>query len=891
MSAPIENIYTGNGSTTSYVFTFPYLSQTDIRVTINSVLTTAWSFTGPQTILFTTAPANGSTIRIYRDTVVDSVYATFSSGSSIRAADLNQNFTQSIYLLQEVKDGSILSDGQVPMVGNLNLGGYKIINLATPTLPTDAATKAYAEQVGVVDGSKGDIVISGTGTTWTINSLAVTTAKIADLNVTTAKIADLNVTGAKIANTTITGSKLANDTITATQIAADAIGSSELADNSVDTGAIAALAVTTAKIADLNVTTGKLADLNVTTGKLADSSVITTKIADLNVTTGKLADLNVTTGKLDDSAVTTVKIADLNVTTGKLADLNVTTAKIADLNVTTGKLANDAVTYAKLQNVSTNNRLLGRATAGAGDAEEIILGTNLSLSGNTLNAAGGGGGGGITDGDKGDITVSGSGATWTIDGGAVTTAKIADANVTTAKIADANVTYAKLQNVSTNNRLLGRATAGAGDAEEIILGTNLSLTGNTLNASGGGGGVTDGDKGDITVSASGATWTIDSGAVTYAKIQNVQSNRILGRHDPGTSTVQEINVSTGLQLNSGNLIVLSSSSNNASTIVSRSATGNIDVTSVNGLTPGAFTNYLINGDFQIDQRNATVTTNGTYGPDRWQLIFNTIGALQWSRGTDAATPNTLNYGLLNVTTADTSIAAGEYCAVEQIIEGINANGLGLGWGTASAKTCTLSFSVRSSVTGTYCVAFRNAATNRSYVGTYTVNAANTWESKTITVPGDTTGTWASNNTQGIRISFTAAVGSTFQTTAGAWQAGNFLGTSAQANLLATVSNNMRITNVQFEVGSFATPFQRVQTDLEYLRCKRYYQIIRFLALTTANNAFTHFQHMRTDPVILSTVLDTGSGAAFAVFGADAIYQSGANSAVSGATIRLESEIF
>jgi len=109
-------------------------------------------------------------------------------------------------------------------------------------------------------------------------------------------------------------------------------------------------------------------------------------------------------------------------------------------------IANDAVTYAKMQNVSAASRLLGRGDSGSGDPQEITLGSGLTMTGTTLSASGGGGG--VSDGDKGDITVSGSGATWTIDNDVVS--------------------YAKIQNVSATDRLLGRSTAGAGDIEEIV---------------------------------------------------------------------------------------------------------------------------------------------------------------------------------------------------------------------------------------------------------------------------------------------------------------------------------------------------------------------------------------------------------------------------------------
>jgi hypothetical protein len=132
---------------------------------------------------------------------------------------------------------------------------------------------------------------------------------------------------------------------------------------------------------------------------------------------------------------------------------------------------------------------------------------------------------GLTTGDKGDITVSAGGATWTIDNDAVT--------------------YAKIQNVSAASKLLGRGDSGSGDVQEITLGSGLSMTGTTLAATGGG--VTDGDKGDITVSASGATWTIDPAAVTFAKMQDITSHHLVGRHAGSTGTPQEVGVGNGVE--------------------------------------------------------------------------------------------------------------------------------------------------------------------------------------------------------------------------------------------------------------------------------------------------------------------------------------------------------
>ena len=263
-------------------------------------------------------------------------------------------------------------------------------------------------------------------------------------------------------------------------------------------------------------------------------------------------------------------------------------------------------------------------------------------------------------------------------------------------------------------------------------------------------------------------------------------------------------------------------------LASPTFTGTPTVPSLNGGPLAGTRNRIINGDMRIDQRGAVVTTDGAYTVDRWQLGFVTSGAVQSAQSGDAPTGfgNSL---LFDVTTADTSIAAGEYGVLTQYIEGLTTSDLA--WGTASAQTVTLSFWVKSTTTGTYCVSFRNSGNSRSYVATYSVASANTWEYKTITVSGDTSGTWLGTNAVGIAIAFCFAVGSTFQTTAGAWQASNFLATSAQTNLLASTANEIRITGVQLEPGTVATPFERRPIGTELALCQRYFQVLTSLRLT------------------------------------------------------------
>jgi hypothetical protein len=188
-----------------------------------------------------------------------------------------------------------------------------------------------------------------------------------------------------------------------------------------------------------------------------------------------------------------------------------------------------------------------------------------------------------------------------------------------------------------------------------------------------------------------------------------------------------------------------------------------------------------------------------------------------TRSTDVSSSVTANHSLrTEITTANASPAAGNLLLQSYGVEGYDFLAL-------KGKSIYLSFWAKSSITGTFCVAFRNTASDRSLIKTYTISVANTWEQKTIAITHDTTGTWNYTNGVGLNISFTLMTGTTFQTTADTWQSGNFLGTSAQANLAGTIGNAFLISQVQLEEGSSATSFENIPLEIELHQCRRYYE--------------------------------------------------------------------
>ncbi len=411
------------------------------------------------------------------------------------------------------------------------------------TQATRYGTPAAVAGGGVTDGDKGEITVSGAGSTWTIKDGAITIAKLGG-DITPAGIALLNDADAEAQRTTLGLGNLATQTGTFSGVHSGTSSGTNTGDQTITlsgdvtgtgTGAITVTipnnTITYAKLQNVSSEDKLLGRASAGEGDTEEIPCTAAARSILDDTT--VADMRTTLG-LGTAAVLNGP-ASGNAATGELVkgdDTRLTDARTpashthAQSEITS--LVADLAT--KITSDGTARTIVKKAGATIGTRRGINLveGTGISLtvaddSGNeevdvtvTSTIAG------ISDGDKGDITVSGGGATWTIDTGAVTLAKIADA--------------------SAASRLLGRGSAaGAGDFQEITLGSNITMSGTTLNVSSGTAVLGDGDYGDIVVSASGTVMAIDSGAVGYSKIQNVSAtDKVLGRSSAGSGTVEEI---------------------------------------------------------------------------------------------------------------------------------------------------------------------------------------------------------------------------------------------------------------------------------------------------------------------------------------------------------------
>ena len=247
------------------------------------------------------------------------------------------------------------------------------------------------------------------------------------------------------------------------------------------------------------------------------------------------------------------------------------------------------------------------------------------------------------------------------------------------------------------------------------------------------------------------------------------------------------------------------------------------LTSCTGLNYDGFKNRIINGAMVIDQRNAGASGTGSYNytVDRFCYYGAAASKFTWQQNAGAVTPPAGFKNYLGFTSSSSyTPATNEVFQLFQLIEGLNV--ADLGWGAAGAATVTLSFWVRSSLTGTFSGSLQNSGAARSYPFTYTILSANTWEQKSITIAGDTTGTWLTTNGVGININFDLGCSSINKGTPNTWQAGNFNGATGSVNVVSTNGATFYITGVQLEKGSTATSFDYRPYGTELALCQRYY---------------------------------------------------------------------
>jgi hypothetical protein len=238
-----------------------------------------------------------------------------------------------------------------------------------------------------------------------------------------------------------------------------------------------------------------------------------------------------------------------------------------------------------------------------------------------------------------------------------------------------------------------------------------------------------------------------------------------------------------------------------------------------------FKNRIINGDMRIDQRNSgaslTITTANQYTLDRWQAFAIASSKYSVQQNAGSITPPVGFQNYLGVTSlAATTVGASDYYLLCQKIEGFNT--ADLAWGTANAQTVTLSFWVRSSLTGDFGGSLMNSAEDRSYPFSYTISSANTWTKISVTIAGDTTGTWLTTNGIGIKVWFSLGTGISFSGTSGAWTGlSSKYQPAGSTSVVSTNGATFYITGVQLEVASNATGFEYVDYTTQLAMCQRY----------------------------------------------------------------------
>ena len=406
-------------------------------------------------------------------------------------------------------------------------------------------------------------------------------------------------------------------------------------------------------------------------------------------------------------------------------------------------------------------------------------------------------------------------------------------------------------------------------AATITTGTIPSLTAGTTTSTGAS--ITNGTIATLN-STTGTIATINSTTGTIGNLSTTLAGDLA--ISQGTATLGTSGVTAGTYGGSSSIPTIVVDAKGRVTTASTSAVSS-------GLT--GFRNRIINGDMRIDQRNAggSVTPiTGDYTVDRWNYYSTQTSKATIQRNAGSVTPPSGFTNYLGVTSLSSySVGTSDYFIVTQPIEGFNVSDLG--FGTASAKTITVSFWVRSSLTGTFGGIMENSSQTRAYPFSYTISSANTWEQKSVTIAGDTSGTWVTDNGLGLWLMFSLGAGSAISGTAGAWVGSQKLGVTGATSVVGTNGATWYITGVQLEAGSTATDFERRPYGTELALCQRYYFRYDASANITAIGAGSVYSATTTSRIYMQYPVSMRSAPTFTIGGTLTSSGGNADNTVSG----------